>query len=284
MSRLRVVHTSAFRYAGPVLASYNEARMSPRSDARQTVVASRLDVMPQTWTSGWTDYWGTSVTAFEVLAPHEGLLLTAEHVVEVAGQPDPVHVLGWEELRGAGVRDRWAEFLSPTRTTAVPDEVVDLARDAAAGLDPHEAGQAVSLALRAELEYVPGVTTVHTPAVDAWRARTGVCQDVSHLTVGALQALGLPARYVSGYLHPTGGTGDEASTGESHAWVEWWTGAWYGYDPTNRMAAGEHHVAIGRGRSYDDVPPLRGIYAGTATQDLTVTVRITREDEAAVGR
>ncbi|WP_129338385.1 transglutaminase family protein [Cellulomonas endophytica] len=278
MSRLHVVHTSSFRYATPVLASYNEARMRPLDGPGQRVVRSRVDVTPHTWSTEWTDYWGTSVTAFEVLAPHEQLVLTAEHVVEVSERPAVTTVTGWDELRGAGVRDRFAEFLSPTPTTTVPEEVVDLARDASRGADPAEAAQAVAVAVRDALEYVPGVTTVHTPAAEAWSTRTGVCQDMAHLTVGALQGVGVPARYVSGYLHPRGSDDDgTAVTGESHAWVEWWTGAWYGYDPTNRTPVGEQHVAIGRGRSYDDVPPLRGIYAGRATQDLTVTVRITRQ-------
>ena len=99
-----------------------------------------------------------------------------------------------------------------------------------------------------------------------------------HLALGALRSVGIPARYVSGYLHPdASGEIGRTVTGESHAWVEWWAGEWTGYDPTNRVPAGEQHVVLGRGRCYDDVPPLRGIYAGRQTQDLVVEVRITRE-------
>ena len=278
MSRLRVVHTSTFRYAGPVQASYNEARMTPVSQAGQTVVSSRLEVHPLTWSCEFRDYWGTAVTAFEVLVPHEAMVITAEHVVETGELAAPRTVLGWDQLAAADVRDRMAEFLSDTPTTAPPQEVVELAAAAAAGLAPGDAAVAVCGALRDRVEYIPGATAVHTPAAEAWQAKAGVCQDVAHLALGALRSLGIPARYVSGYLHPTrGGEVGETVTGESHAWVEWWVGDWVSYDPTNRIPAGAHHVVLARGRSYDDVAPLRGIYAGAGTQELAVEVRITRE-------
>ncbi|MDM7853787.1 transglutaminase family protein [Cellulomonas alba] len=275
--RLKVVHTSAFRYDAPVVASYNEARMTPVSDAAQRVLSTRIDLTPHTWTTGFVDYWGTAVTAFEVLAPHEALVITAEHLVEVGDRhlaDDPV---GWDVLRSPRVRDEQAEFLTDLPTTAVPEAVADLARQAAGDLPPHEAAVAACDALRDAVAYIPGVTTAHTPAAEAWEARAGVCQDLAHLAVGALHALGIPARYVSGYLHPQPDADvGETVVGESHAWVEWWVGAWTGYDPTNRVPVGEHHVMLARARSYDDVPPLRGIYAGTGTSDLTVEVRMTR--------
>ncbi len=278
MSRLRIVHTSTFRYADPVPVSYNEARMTPLSQAGQSVLESRIDIHPQTWSHDYRDYWGTQVTAFEVIAPHQSLVLTAEHLVEVAERPVPTSSVGWDVLRGAEVRDRLAEHVADTDTTEVPDDVVDLARRAAEGLEPGAAAEAVCRALREEMEYIPGVTTVHTPAAEAWQKRTGVCQDMAHLALGALRSVGIPARYVSGYLHPdSSGELGTTVTGESHAWVEWWTGEWCGFDPTNRVYAGEHHVVLARGRCYDDVPPLRGIYAGPPTQDLQVQVRITRE-------
>ncbi|WP_028048769.1 transglutaminase family protein [Cellulomonas sp. URHD0024] len=278
MSRLRVVHTSAFQYASPVLASYNEARMTPLTQHGQTVLESKIEVQPHTGWSEYRDYWGTAVSAFEVLTPHESMVVTAEHLVDVAERQPLRNPAGWETLRGAELRDRLAEFLSDTPTTAPPDEVVELAKRVAASLTPAEAALAVSNALRDEVEYIPGATTVHTPASEAWAKRAGVCQDLAHLVSGALRSIGIPARYVSGYLHPD----DEVEigttvSGDSHAWVEWWVGEWFAYDPTNRSIAGDHHVVIARGRCYDDVPPLRGIFAGAGTQETSVTVQITRE-------
>jgi len=278
VSRLRVVHTSTFRYGSAVLASYNEARMTPLSQQGQTVLETRIEVQPHTGWHEYRDYWGTAVSAFEVLTPHESMVITAEHLVEVAERPPLRSPATWDTLRGTELRDRLAEFLSDTRTTAPPVEVVELAQRVTTQLEPADAALAVAAALRDEMEYIPGVTTVHTPASEAWTARAGVCQDIAHLVAGALRSIGIPARYVSGYLHPDSeavvGT---TVLGDSHAWVEWWVGEWYAYDVTNRVVAGDHHVVLARGRSYDDVPPLRGIYAGAGTQAAEVQVRITRE-------
>jgi len=278
VSRLRVVHTSTFRYASAVLASYNEARMTPLSQAGQTVLETSIDVQPHTGWFEYRDYWGTAVSAFEVLTPHESMVVTAEHLVEVAERPPVRTPAGWETLRGTDLRDRLAEFLSDTKTTAPPEDVVELAHRVAADLAPSEAALAVCEALRDEMEYIPGSTTVHTPASEAWAKRAGVCQDLAHLVSGALRSIGIPARYVSGYLHPDTDI-DWGTTvlGDSHAWVEWWVGEWFAYDPTNRAVVGDHHVVLARGRSYDDVPPLRGIYAGAGTQEAVVQVQITRE-------
>lgn len=277
MSRLRIVHTTTFRYPEPVSVSHNEARMTPVDEPGQRVLSTRLDVQPSTWSTAFRDYWGTAVTAFEVVTPHTTLSITAEHVVEVGGRPDVVAV-GWDVVRSGDVRDRYAEHLSDPPSTQVPDEVVALAVSAAAGRAPDAAARAVCAAVHDAMEYVPGVTTVHTPAAEAWAARTGVCQDLTHLALGALHAVGLPARYVSGYLHPKadGATGQPV-TGESHAWLECWVGDWLALDPTNLGVVADQHVVLARGRSYEDVPPLRGIYAGPAAQELSVQVQVTRQ-------
>ena len=138
---------------------------------------------------------------------------------------------------------------------------------------------AISGAIGDAVEYVQGVTGVHSTAQEAWAHRKGVCQDIAHLTLGALRAVDIPARYVSGYLHPKPDAAiGETVAGESHAWVEWFCGdRWRGFDPTNQIAIGDRHVLVGRGRDYNDVPPLRGVYAGPFGSALFVTVEITRE-------
>ena len=168
--------------------------------------------------------------------------------------------------------------MTASTTTAAPVEVVALTQGCLVGRDPHAAAEAICRAVRDELDYVPGVTAVHTPASEAWAARTGVCQDTAHLHPGALRAVGIPARYVSGYFYPlSGGELGQTVVGELHAWVEWWAGQWTGFDPTNAIDADDGHVILARGREYPDVAPLCGIYAGTGTEDLAVVVQITRE-------
>jgi transglutaminase-like putative cysteine protease len=278
VSLVRVVHRTAFTYGSPVTASYNEARMRPVQDDRQQVRSARLTVAPHTWMDTYRDYWGTPVTIFEVLEPHEHLEIVAESTVEVTGSPGaPQDAPDWEALGGGPVLDAYPAFLATTPTTVVPDDVAALALDVASGLGPAEAAEAICGEVRDRLDYVPGVTTVHSPASDAWTSGQGVCQDMAHLGIGALRSVGIPARYVSGYLHPRADAAvGETVVGESHAWLEWWVGRWVAYDPTNRRFAGGDHVVVGRGREYGDVPPLKGVYAGPGASDLEVAVEMTR--------
>jgi transglutaminase-like putative cysteine protease len=276
--RLKIVHRTGFRYDGTVAASYNEARMTPMNTRAQTVLAARVTVEPVTWTFSYKDYWDTQVTAFDVLVPHSELAVISSSTVEVH-VPGPTSAgIGWPALSEAETTDTTAEFMPQTASTTPHEEVVDLAQEAASGLAPDSAAHAVCERLRAELEYVPGSTAVTTDAREVWVDRRGVCQDFAHLTIGALRTLGIPARYVSGYLHPKASAEiGETIQGESHAWIEWWAGDWVAFDPTSLRPAGQDHVVVARGRDYTDVTPLKGIFAGsTSSSTLFVSVDVTR--------
>ncbi|MDR1635387.1 MAG: transglutaminase family protein, partial [Bifidobacteriaceae bacterium] len=252
MNRLRIRHVAGFRYAADANASYNEARMAPLTGDGQTVLSFRLDIRPQSQQYAYTDAWGTQVTAFEVLAPHSQLTLEARSLVEVArdvpggGRPRAER-LGWAELeRAASGSVRLAEQARQTRRTRPPGEVVDLAqRLAASATGPSAAAEAICESVREHVRYVRGVTGVDSTAADAWGQRRGVCQDIAHIALGALRAARVPARYVSGYLHPdTEPQVGQTAVGESHAWVEWFDGAWTGFDPTNGSPIGNRHVLV----------------------------------------
>ncbi|MFT4231445.1 MAG: transglutaminase family protein [Leucobacter sp.] len=278
--RLRVEHITGFSYQGEAGASYNEARMLPGSDARQFVLSAHLEVEPFAGTNSYIDYFGTRVASFEVLAPHSTLSITARSLVEVRPRPIEATGISWEELAAETSRAiATAEMLVCSERTAPHPELAELARAVAARADgPDAAARAIAEAVSERVEYVTGITGVHSTAVEAWRQRKGVCQDFAHITIGALREVGIPARYVSGYLHPREDAEiGEPVTGESHAWVEWFTGRWQGYDPTNRSEIGDRHVRVGRGRDYADVPPLRGIYDGPEGSTLHVRVTVTRE-------
>jgi transglutaminase-like putative cysteine protease len=277
--RIRISHRTGFGYAGPVGSSYNEARMTPRNEPRQAVLAARLEVSPGTVTYRYEDYWGTIVTAFDVHAPHERLEVLATSTVEtlaLAERAEGANQVTWPELSSVG--DRWYELLLPSARTTLDDELRAMA-SAIKAEEPHPqaAALAASLLVHDEIAYQPGATGVATDALQAWRQRAGVCQDISHLVVGLLREMGVPARYVSGYLHPSPGAPIGAPVvGQSHAWVEWWTGRWFGWDPTNAIPAGRRHVVIGRGRDYGDVPPLKGVFSGADHTGQTVEVELTR--------
>lgn len=278
--RLRIEHATGFAYQGEVGASYNEARMLPSSTETQFVLSSQLDIDPSTSVNYYTDYFGTRVAAFDVLAAHTDLSITARSLVEVRPRPLAYFAYGWERLALESAQSiATVEMRGQSHRTAPPAEVADLARTIAAQHDePARAALAIAAAVRDAVEYMPGTTGVHSTAADAWGQHKGVCQDITHITLGALREVGIPARYVSGYLHPSAHPEvGVAVTGESHAWVEWFAGEWQGFDPTNRIEIGERHVLVGRGRDYNDVPPLRGVYAGPFKSELHVQVTITRE-------
>ncbi|MBT9605144.1 transglutaminase family protein [Microbacterium sp.] len=280
MKRLRIEHQTGFAYPGDVVASYNEARMLPVSTDSQFVLSSSLDIEPSTSVNQYVDYFGTRVAAFDVLSPHAALTITARSLVEVRPRPIEHADITWDDLRDESSRSiLTVEQLTQTRRTMPHPEVAAFAREIAAQHDrPGPAAHAIAEAVGDAIEYMQGVTGVHSTALDAWEARKGVCQDIAHITLGALREVGIPARYVSGYLHPKPSAEvGEAVTGESHAWVEWFAGDWQGFDPTNNIEIGDRHVLVGRGRDYNDVPPLRGVYAGPGKSNLKVKVTITRE-------
>jgi transglutaminase-like putative cysteine protease len=275
--RMRIRHRTGFRYQGEVVASYNEARMTPITDPAQTTLEARVQVSPTATLFRYWDYWGSYVTAFDVHSRHRELAVEATSVVETSPQPRVAPPTDWAVLRAEAFRDSHLEWLNPTPQTAVDAELTELAHQAAGGAAPAEAARAVADWLRAEMEYVPGATGVHTRGQEAWAERKGVCQDLAHLTAGAVRSLGIPARYVSGYLHPVAGAEvGHTVVGQSHAWVEWWDGEWTPYDPTHGREVGVEHVVVARGRDYRDVPPHKGIYAGPPATALGVTVEITR--------
>lgn len=277
MWRVRVVHATGYAYKSPATASFNEARLTPRSDNRQNVILSRVETVPATRSYRYLDYWGTAVTAFDLHAPHTELEVTASSVVETDKPEPPVEKVTWDELRSEAVRDRFDEVLSPTHYTPRSKRLHRVGEKIAKYNDPHDAVIAAADWVNSELDYVPGTTGVHSSALDALREGKGVCQDFAHLTLAVLRGIGIPARYVSGYLHPQRKAPiGETVDGQSHAWIQAWTGGWWNFDPTNDKEINEQYVSVGVGRDYADVTPLKGIYSGGGSTDLDVVVEITR--------
>jgi transglutaminase-like putative cysteine protease len=274
--QLGIRHSTGYRYDGEVIASYNEVRLSPHTTRRQVALDVRIHVDPPGHLTSYHDYWGTLVHAFDLQVPHRQLVVTGQSVVETSGPPDPGPSVRWADL--APTADRWCEYLLPSRFVLPDQELGALAAELAGRApDPRAAThQAVSVVHDA-LTYERGFTTVSTTAPEAWRRRRGVCQDFAHITIGVLRAMGIPARYVSGYLHPNPDAerGDEVS-GDSHAWVEAWLGRWEAFDPTGSETVAERHVVVAVGRDYGDVPPLKGIFTGASSPAPVVTVELVR--------
>jgi transglutaminase-like putative cysteine protease len=277
--RLRVRHTTGYQYPQEVAASYNEVRLTPATTVNQIAIDTRIDVSPPVRLESYVDYWGTIVHSFDVHVPHTELVVTATSLVET---PEAHTVatgvdLSWNELDDQAVRDAFHEHLVPTRSTGWDTELAEVALAVRNSAPPATALERVVAWVHDALSYEKGSTNVSTSAVEAWHAGRGVCQDFVHLTLALLRAMGIPARYVSGYLHPRDDAEvGEVVAGESHAWAEAWLGEWRAFDPTNAAAVGPRHVLVARGRDYGDVTPVKGVYSGAPSSTPTVTVELTR--------
>jgi transglutaminase-like putative cysteine protease len=275
--RLRIEHHTVYRYSNSVYSSFNEARITPMTTPDQLVLESRVEVQPAAALQAYVDYWGSVVHAFDIQQPHDTLSIKARSVVEASAGAPERGTRTWAELHDDRVRDMWSELLAPTTQVPTDDRLRDLAGDLRRELSPRDAVEAAVGWVGDRLAYVSGTTGVHTSAIEAWEGGRGVCQDFAHLTLALLRAMGVPSRYCSGYQLPSA-EADVGSTvdGDSHAWVEAWTGEWFGMDPTAGEPTGDRHVLVARGRDYSDVTPVKGIFQGGPTDRLDVSVRLTR--------
>ncbi|MCW2748769.1 MAG: transglutaminase family protein, partial [Nocardioidaceae bacterium] len=224
------------------------------------------------------DYWGTQVTAFEVHEVHEELTVVSTSTVDVDRSAPVLNGVAWEVLAASDFKDQYCESLAIGARVDPGEELTDRVQEwKARAATPSDLAREIAEFVHSEIRYLPGSTEVTTLASDAWDARAGVCQDMAHLSIGCLRKAGIPARYVSGYLHPQSEpVVGKTVQGESHSWIEWWDGQWVGYDPANAIWPGDRHVLVGRGREYADTAPLRGIYSGAGESRMFVEVQITR--------
>ena len=275
--RMRIEHRTTMQYSGTVHASYNEVRITPRDLDRQLTISHRVDVDPPAPLYPYVDAWHTIVHAFDVQEAHRTLVVTGTSIVESSDAR--THGLGvsWGDLASERARDDHCEFLWQSSRVSADAEIADAAAELRGSRTPAEAIEATCDWIHSTFEYQTGSTTVTTTASEVLHARRGVCQDFAHLAIALLRSMGIPARYVSGYLHPDPDAERGRSyAGESHAWIEAWSGDWRALDPTTGAAVGERHVLVGRGRDYADVAPLKGIYHGAAAEAVDVEVELER--------
>ncbi|MNQ04972.1 Protein-glutamine gamma-glutamyltransferase [compost metagenome] len=298
---LGVDHETAYRYAAPVELAHHLGYLRPLHDACQVVEAYTLSVTPTPPSITETvDGFGNTRCLFALYAPHDALTVRATSRVTVYPRfaaLDPTAGLPWED---AARRLRYDPALpyAPEVEFSFPSTYVPLHAELRAyallsftpGRPVAEAALDLMHRIHADFSYQPAHTQVSTPILDVFNERVGVCQDFAHLMIGCLRAIGLPARYVSGYLmsQPPPGQPRLIGADASHAWVSVHcagldvNGGWIDLDPTNDVVPGTAHVVLAYGRDYGDVTPLRGVIRGGG-HELDVRVTVAPIDEFPTG-
>ena len=282
--RLQVEHETHYQYASPVLLSHQLLHLRPRELPWQSCEAHRLSVEPLPGElDERSDFFGNRVTQFLIAAPHPHLRVHASSSVRVAPREREALArprAAWEQARGEA-RSQAAAFVHESPHVATWRELAQFAAPSFPGARAALDG-AIDLAHRihAGFEFDRTATSVSTPLREVLKRRRGVCQDFAHLMIGALRALGLGARYVSGYLltDPPPGRARLVGADASHAWVSVYcgaTGGWVDLDPTNDCVVDDEHVTLGWGRDFGDVTPMRGVILGGGEQELEVRVTVT---------
>lgn len=286
--RYRVRHTTVYSYEGPVLHGRHIVRKRPAETRSQKTVSFVLEVGPEpVWRTRQVDYFGNETDTLEVLGSHDTLSVSAHSVVDVAEGPTarglPLVRMSWEEARDILGRESGnldaSEFLYDSPLIRRHSSLRKFAEETFTPNRPLLDGViAFNEKIFREFTYDPNVTDVSTPLATVLREKRGVCQDFAHVAVGALRSIGLPARYVSGYLETTPPPGKERLVGAdaSHAWAGVYLPGygWLDFDPTNNVLPGERHIVLAQGRDYSDVSPLKGVVHGGGRHTIAVGVDV----------
>ncbi len=283
-----VSHVTTFVYSQPVTISHHLVHLMPRVTDRQKIHRSAIlvDPAPAVYEPG-TDYFGNPTTFMIVQQPHETLTIrsTSTVTVRAPAPPDPAATMPWDQVAGAVGADRSramldvAEFAHPSPFVKLSQDLGDFARlSFPSGRPVLEAACDLTGRVFREFAYDGSATDVSTPVDEVLRLKRGVCQDFAHLQIACLRALGLPARYVSGYLltHPPEGQERLVGADASHAWLSIWCPGhgWVDLDPTNDLIPGDEHITVAWGRDYGDVSPVNGVMVGGGAHEVQVAVDV----------
>jgi len=275
MNRYHLVHSTEFRYDGPVSESYNEVRLRPIHDETQSCLSFRLLTDPVSRGTSYRDSFGNWVHQFNILPEHHRLKIEAESVVLAHDAPAlPSGGMKLSDLDGhrEELEEGFLDFIVPTGYVPHVPQLDELIDAAGSGSDRSVSGfvQQASFLIHEKFKYVKGATHVNSSIQDSLAVWAGVCQDFAHLLLGVVRKRGLPARYVSGYLVPESAASPDAKLQEviggyaSHAWAEVYLPGigWRGYDPARGLAVSNQHIAVAAGFDHDLASPVAGWYSG----------------------
>lgn len=282
MPRFIIHHITKYTYAEPVRDSANQIMLMPVKDENQEVQSQRLTITGEPHVQIFKDYYGNEVGSFMNIAPHKELVIDSTIAVvtkaRIFPQDDVPIEQQWEHLYQIRYVVPFIDFLKQENFLAL-GEVKKIA-DAGfyKSVSVYVAVLQLTKYVYQNFKYIKGITSIETTLDEVWGLKAGVCQDFAHMLLVTLRLLGIPARYVSGYVCPS--DSDLRGEGATHAWVEAYIPfyGWLGFDPTNNCIVSELHVRLAIGRSFNDCSPVKGTYKGTAKQSLEVGVSVLHEN------
>jgi len=278
MTSYHIKHITRYRYASPVIDCANQIMLYPIQDAQQVLKKHELTISHKPDLDEFVDYFGNRIGIFSIIMPITELTIESDIEIEIlpAAVPETNFSIQeqWEKLNELREQFPYMDFMmlenfeKENEVAAVIKRLVDFS------LTPFETAQILSKYVYDNFEYRKGVTTVETGADEIWRLKAGVCQDFAHILLVMLRRVGIPARYVSGYICPKGQ--ELRGEGATHAWVEVCVPfyGWIGLDPTNNCIASNRHVRLAIGRHFTDCTPVKGTYKGSSEHTLEVSVTI----------
>jgi transglutaminase-like putative cysteine protease len=289
--KYQIRHLTRYEYSGPATLSHNEARMLPRELPWQYARHTQWQISPApVRLRERTDFFGNRVAYFATEQVHDSLEVVVLSEVEVTARPvqDIFAAISWQDAlsdlgncRRSGNRECIDALLYTLESPFVRQQrsLVEYASECfAASTDLMHNLKALNQRIFEEFTYDPDVTTNATPVHEVLHNKRGVCQDFAHLMIGCLRSLGLPARYISGYMETLPPPGQQKLLGAdaTHAWVAAFVPGWgwLELDPTNGCIPDQRYIVLGWGRDYADVTPLKGVMTGGGEHKLSVAVDV----------
>lgn len=274
-------HITRYWYSSPIQENVMEVRMQPLTEGPQRCFSFSLEAEPRASIAHYQEHTGNTVHFFNIPGQHTVLTLRAEALVDIQPFPDlppRVPLSMWDDLDHLGDAGTFWDYMHASRFTPYTALLADFRKtvDVDRQTDPLTLLRALNTHIYQFFDYAPQSTSVDSPIDDALSSRRGVCQDYAHILIALVRHIGIPCRYVSGYLFHRVEQADRSAEDATHAWVEAYLPdlGWIGLDPTNNLLAQERHIRVAVGRDYADVPPTRGVYKGDAEEELSVGVRV----------
>lgn len=283
MAKFTIQHLTTYKYDEPVYDSANQIMLYPIKDSYQEVISHHINITNDPAVETYTDYYNNVVGTFTNHEQHSELVIASFLEVNVKAKPKPNTSLSvdkqWRLIDNLQFEIDYINFLKQVPFDAEDELLVVLKPDDQRKLPLLDVVQYFCGYIFDHFKYIKGITTVETTVNEIWKLKSGVCQDFAHILLAMLRRLGIPARYVSGYICPN--RNGMRGEGATHAWVEAFIPdyGWLGIDPTNNCITADNHVRLAVGRNFVDVSPVKGTYKGTAHHTLEVKVIISYEND-----